>query len=74
MYFLVDMELCINDTTIDPETRQAYLDSMHRIANHYNVSCIDIYDIHKAWWHPDEKGQDDIARQVIEALELDFNV
>jgi len=74
LYFLVDMELCINDTTIEPETRQAYLDSMHRIANHYNVSYIDIYDIHKAWWHPDEEGQDDIARQVIEALELDFNV
>lgn len=74
IYFLVDMELCINDTTIEPETRQAYLDSMHRIANHYNVSCIDIYGIHKVWWHPDEEGQDGIASQVLEVLLADFNV
>ena len=74
IYFLVDMELCINDVTIDDATRQAYLDSMHRIASHYNVECIDIYGIHKAYWHPDVEGQNDIARQVIEALELDFNV
>ena len=47
--------------------------SRHRIANHYNVECIDL-DIHKDWWHPDAKGQDDIARQVLEALALDFNV
>lgn len=74
VYFLVDMELCIDDTTIDPETRQAYLDSMHRIANHYNVPCIDIYEIHKAWWHPDVQGQEDIARQILEVLQVDFNV
>ncbi len=74
VYFLVDMELCISDTSIDPEIRENYLESMHRIANHYNVNCIDIYGIHKDWWHPDAEGQDDIARQVIEALQLDFNV
>ena len=74
VYFLVDMELCINDTTIDDSIRLAYLDSMHRIASRYHVPCIDIYGIHKAWWHPDEEGQDGIARQVIEALQLDFNV
>ena len=74
IYFLVDMELCINDTTIEPETRQAYLDSMHRIANHYNVDCIDIYDIHKVYWHPDGEGQEGIARQVLEMLLVDFNV
>lgn len=74
VYFLIDMELCINDTTIDDATRQAYIASMHRIANHYNVRFIDLFEIHKAWWHPDAKGQEDIARQVIEVLEADFNV
>jgi hypothetical protein len=73
IYLLVDMELCISDVTIDDETRQAYLESIHSIANHYNVNCIDIYDIHKSWWHPDPEGQEDIARQVIEALRVDFN-
>ena len=74
VYFLIDMELCINDSTIDDAVRSAFLESMHRIANHYGVKYVDIYDIHKAWWHPDAEGQDDIARQVIEALEVDFNV
>ena len=74
IYFLIDMELCINDETIEEATRQAYIESMHRIANHYNVDCIDIYGIHKSYWHPDEQGQDDIARQVLEELGLDFNV
>ena len=73
IYLLVDMELCINDVTIEDETRQAYLESMYSIANHYNVNCIEIYGIHKSWWHPNPEGQEDIARQVIEALQLDFN-
>lgn len=74
VYVLVDMELCINDGTIEEETREAYIESMHRIASHYGVNCIDIYDIHKSAWHPNKKGQEDIARQVVEALTLDFNV
>ena len=74
LYFLVDMELCINDDTIDEATRRAYIESMHLIASHYNVTCIDIYGINKTYWHPNAQGQKDIARQVIEALEVDFNV
>ncbi len=74
IYFLLDMDLCLSDVTIDPDTRQAYIESIHRISSRYNVNCIDIYDIHKASWHPDAQGQDDIARQVIEALMMDFNV
>ena len=73
IYLLVDMELCINDVTIEDETRQDYLESMYSIANHYNVNCIEIYGIHKSWWHPNPEGQEDIARQVIEALQIDFN-
>lgn len=74
LYFLLDMDLCLSDTSIDPDVRQDYIESIHRISNHYNVRCIDIYDIHKSWWHPDAEGQEGIARQVIEALQLDFNV
>lgn len=74
VYFLLDMELCINDTTIDDNTRQAYLESVHHITSYYNVGCINIYGIQKEWWHPNADGQETIARQVIEALEIDFNV
>ena len=74
LYVMVDMELCINDNSIEEETRQAYIESMHRIANHYQVKCIDIYHIHKDWWHPDERGQTDIARQVVETVWADFSV
>ena len=73
IYFLVDMELCIDDVTIDDEVRQSYIESMHHIASHYDVDCIDIYEIKKSMWHPNVEGQADIARQVIEALRLDFN-
>ena len=74
IYLLVDMELCINDFTIDDETRQAFIESMHQIARYYNIDCIDIQGIHKTSWHPDAMGQEDIARQVIEAVMVDINV
>lgn len=73
VYFLIDMDLCSSGA--DEETKQQFKESSHRIATHYpHVKCIDIYDIHKSWWHPDAQGQEDIARQVIEALSIDFNV
>ena len=68
IYVMVDMELCIDDTDIDDATRQAYIESMHRIANHYQVNVIDIYGIQKSWWHPNAQGQATIARQVVEAV------
>ena len=71
LYFLLETDPCPGGIT--EETRQNLIESSHRIANHYNVECIDL-DIHKNWWHPDVKGQDDIARQVLEVLGLDFNV
>lgn len=74
IYVMVDMELCINDSTIDDVIRQAYIDSMHRIANRYHVNSIDLYEIKKNKWHPNIEGQQHIARQVIEALMADFNV
>lgn len=74
IYVMVDMELCIDDADIDDATREAYIESMHRIANRYHIKCIDLYDIQKSWWHPNVKGQERIARQVIEAVGVDFNV
>lgn len=73
IYVMVDMELCINDSSIDDEVRQAYIESMHQVSNHYNVNTIDIYGIHKSWWHPDAKGQRDISRQVIAAVMAEIN-
>lgn len=74
IYVMVDMELCIDDHDIDDAEREAYIESMHRIANRYHVRSIDIYGIHKDWWHPNAQGQEDIATQVIEAVLADFNV
>ena len=72
IYFMIDMDLCSGG--IEESILQNYIDSAHHIAKHYGIKCIDLYDIHKRWWHPDAKGQDDIARQVMEALQVDFNV
>ena len=72
IYFMIDMDLC--SSGVDDETKHVFIESVHRIAGHYKVNCIDIYDIHKGWWHPDAKGQQDIARQVIETVSVDFNV
>lgn len=74
LYVMVDMELCINDNFIEAETREAYIEAMHRIANHYQVRCIDIDHIQKDWWHPNARGQEDIARQVLETLAAEVNV
>ena len=74
VYFMLDLGLCIDDSSIDNAIRQAFIASIHRIADHYNVGCIDLVDIHKDWWHPDAQGQDDIARQTLEVLMADFNV
>ena len=70
LYFLNDMD----HSSTDEETKQIFIESVHRIASHYDINCIDIFDIHKSWWHPNVKGQEDIARQVLEVLESDFNV
>lgn len=74
LYFMLDLDLCGSDTTIEDATRLEFIKSVHRIANHYGVDCIDLSDIHKSWWHPDVKGQRDIATQTLEALLVDFNV
>ena len=69
LYFLIDTYLADYDYF-----GQVFVESAHLIARHYRVECIDLHDIHKAWAHPDAEGQNDIARQVMEVLEIDFNV
>lgn len=72
LYFLVDMDA--GGGICDEDTKKVFVESVHQIASHYQVRCIDLMDVHKDWWHPNEEGQDDIARQVTAVLQVDFNV
>ena len=72
LYFLVDLNL--GSDGIDWDRRDAFIGAIHRVASHYNVKCIDLEAIHKSQWHPNAEGQGDIARQVMEALRVDFNI
>ena len=69
LYFLLETDPCPGG--IDEETRLNFIISTHRIADHYNVNCIDLLDIHKNLWHPDVEGQKNIADQVLEYLETE---
>ena len=66
LYFVLETNPCPGG--ISEESRLNLIGSTHRIANHYNVDFIDLYDVHKTWWHPDIRGQKDIANQVLEYL------
>lgn len=72
LYFLLDMDL--GSGGIVDDRRDAFIESIHHITSHYNVNCIDLYGIQKSYWHPNADGQATIARQVIEAVKIDFNV
>jgi len=74
IYFMIDMELCIDDHNLDDALRQAYIESMHTVCGHYDIECIDIYGIHKSVWHPNSKGQDEIAQKVLEAVREDYDI
>ena len=66
LYFLLDMNLGTGGVT---EIRRAeFLSSIHRIANHYDVDCIDLTGIHKSQWHPNAEGQKDIAEHVLDYI------
>ena len=69
LYFLLDMNLGTGGVT---ELRRAeFLSSIHRIANHYDVDCIDLTGIHKSQWHPNAEGQKDIAEQVLDYITIE---
>ena len=53
---------------VDLSLEDAIVASLHRIASHYQVECVDLYDIDKIWNHPTVMGQSEIAMQVLEAL------
>ena len=69
LYFLLETRPCPGGIT--EETNQNLIESAHTITSHYGVDCIDL-TIHKVWWHPDAKGQKDIAEQVLEYLGPDI--
>ena len=69
LYFLLDMNLGSNG--IDADRRDAFIGSIHRIANHYNVKCIDLEGIKKSHWHPNAEGHGIIAKQVLDFLEAE---
>ena len=60
LYFMVDLSL-----------DDAYIASIHRIAQCYGVECIDLYYVEKDWNHPTIEGQTIIAQQVLEILRQD---
>lgn len=69
LYFLLDMNLGTGGVT--EQRRAEFLASIHRIAQHYHVDCIDITGIHKSQWHPNVQGHKDIAEQVLDYLETE---
>ena len=71
VYFMLDKHLG-EGQDIHQEHCESFRSSVHEIARHCGITCIDLEDIHKSWNHPDKKGQASIARQVLEALELDL--
>ena len=70
LYFMLDMNLGSGGISNDRKT--AFIESIHHITNYYNVSCIDLYDIHKSHWHPDAEGQRSIAEQVLDYLDIEL--
>lgn len=65
IYFLVDMDLSTTDM-------ERFVESVHTVAHHYGINCIDLYDIQKDWAHPNAQGMADIAAQVVAALRQSF--
>lgn len=65
IYFLVDMDLSTTDM-------ERFVESVHTVARHYGIDCIDLYDIQKDWAHPNAQGMADIAAQVVAALRQSF--
>lgn len=72
LYLMIDMDL--GSGGIDDSIRDAFIASMHHVADHYHVVTIDLYNIYKNSWHPNVKGQERIANQVIEVVKANFNV
>lgn len=69
LYFILETHPCPGG--VDAESLLNLAESVHRVTYHYGVDCIDLYDVHKKWWHPDVQGQKDIADQVLEYLAIE---
>lgn len=71
LYFLLDMNLGSGGVT--EQRRTEFIESIHQIAFDYRVDLIDLWDIRKSQWHPNAKGQADIAKQVLEYINFEPN-
>lgn len=60
LYFMLDLSL-----------DDGFVASVHRIAQVYDVVCIDLYYVEKDWNHPSIAGQTIIAQEVMDALVFD---
>ncbi len=69
LYFLLDMNLGTGGVT--EQRRAAFIESTQRIAHHYQVECVNLWNIRKSQWHPNVEGQKDIADQLLEYLSVE---
>ena len=53
----------------DSALGEEFMETVHFIADHYGVKCIDLSDIQTNWKHPTAKGMATIATQVTAALD-----
>ena len=58
---------------VTEQRRTEFIESIHQIAFDYRVDLIDLWDIRKSQWHPNAKGQADIAKQVLEYINFEPN-
>jgi len=55
----------------DSALGEEFMESVHAIAEHYGIACIDLSDINKTWGHPNTEGMASIAEQVLAVLRHD---
>lgn len=73
LLFVLDTRLGLDAPLyVSEEHSGAFVSSIREIAAHYDIACIDVYDIPKEWGHPNVDGQKSIADQVIAFIETLF--
>ena len=66
LFFILETNPWPGET--DAEARLDLMQSVHRIAYHYRVDCIELYDLPTIAMHPTVQGQKCIANQVIDYI------
>lgn len=54
---------------LNSELKPAINDSVHKICEYYNVTCIDLKNVDKQSGHPSVKGMQTFADQVVKAIQ-----